>query len=89
MTASEQSRNGSEKQAKPAASLWLIYAGFVVAGLLLVGDAYSMAGLDRWTAKLGIGLLWSAVTLGAGRGRWKGYVSAGIAIVAAIATFIF
>jgi hypothetical protein len=47
VTASEQSRNGIEKKAKPALSLWLIYAGFIVAGLLLVGDAYSMAGLDR------------------------------------------
>ena len=89
MTAGKQNQGQGEKQAKPVSSLWLIYAGFVVAGLLLVGDAYSLASLDRWTAKLGIGLLWSAVALVSGRGRWKGYASASITLLSVVATFVF
>ena len=80
--------SASNKQARPA-SLWVIYVGILLAGILLVGDAYALAGLSRWTAKLGIALLWAAAALVLGRGRWMGYASAAIVVVAVTATFIF
>jgi len=66
---------------------WLIYISLLLAGLLLLADAYHFAQLYRWTARLGIALVYSAVSLFIGRGRAAGYIASVIIWLAAVATF--
>ncbi|MFQ6007788.1 MAG: hypothetical protein ACE5K8_02445 [Candidatus Zixiibacteriota bacterium] len=67
---------------------WLIYFSFVLAGVLLLSDAYRFAHLAKWTAKLGIALLYSAVSLFIGKGRAAGYVAAMVIWLAVLVTFL-
>ena len=67
---------------------WLIYISLLLSGLLLVADAYSIHPLHKWTAKLGIALIFSALALVIGNGRKEGFVSIGIIIISVIATFV-
>ena len=77
-------------QQKPAPKrqpYWLVYLSLLIAGLLLLADAYNLAHLHRWTAKLGIALAYSAVSLFIGRGRAVGFLSAIVIWLAVIASF--
>ena len=65
---------------------WLVYLSLLLAGLLLLADAYSLTQLHRWTARLGIALVYSAVCLFAGRGRLVGYIAAAIIWLAVVTT---
>jgi hypothetical protein len=65
---------------------WLIYLSLLLAGVLLLSDAYHFAHLSKWTAKLGIALVYSAVSLFIGRGRAVGYVAAVVIWLAVLAT---
>jgi hypothetical protein len=65
---------------------WLVYLSFLLAGLLLLSDAYHFAHLAKWTAKLGIALVYSAVSLFIGKGRAVGYVAAVVMWLAVLAT---
>jgi len=77
----EKGRTLSRKQ-----PCWLVYLSLLVAGLLLLGDAYHFAHLDRWTAKLGLALIYSAVSLFIGGGRATGYIAAAVVCLAILAT---
>ena len=37
---------------------WLLYLTLLAAGVILLADAYQLAHLHRWTAKLGVGLIY-------------------------------
>ena len=68
---------------------WMLYLTLLVAGLLMLADAYSLAHLHRWTAKFGLALVYSAAILFVGRGRPLSYVSAAILCLSVIATFVW
>ena len=77
------------KEPKPSSGrqpLWLVYFSLLLGGLLLLSDAYHFLHLYRWTVKLGIGLIYSALSLFIGRGRAAGYVAAVIIWVVVIVT---
>lgn len=80
----------NDKPAVPpvARPWWLLYLTLLAAGVILLADAYQLAHLHRWTAKLGIGLIYSAFVLFVGRGRPLSVVSAVIMGLTIIATFI-
>jgi hypothetical protein len=63
------SDNGGSSKSDPT---WLVYAGLIVSGALLLADAFNFHALTRWTAKIGIGLIWTALALMIGKGRWAG-----------------
>lgn len=69
---------------EPRQSLWLVYVSLVIAGIMFLGDAYGLAQMDRWTARIGIALVWSAATLLIGNGRPVGYVATTITWVAVV-----
>ncbi|MFQ5498067.1 MAG: hypothetical protein ACE5FH_00200 [Candidatus Zixiibacteriota bacterium] len=58
--------------------LWLIYVAMLLAGVMVLAHSFGWTGLDRWTARLGIALVYSALALSAGRGKWVGSVATGI-----------
>lgn len=76
-------------QAKPTSKkqpYWLVYFSLLLAGLLLLGEAFGFAFLQRWTLKLGIVLVYSALSLFVGNGRLAGFIAAAIVWLAVIAT---
>ena len=58
--------------------VWLVYAALVLAGILFVADAFNISHLGRWTARVGIALLFSAFALIVGNGRTTGYIATAI-----------
>ena len=76
------------KQRKMQA-VWLVYTALIIAGLLLLADAFHILHLAKWTAKVGVCLLFSAVALIIGNGRPAGYIATGIVWLAVIATLFY
>jgi len=77
-------------QAKPPSKkqpYWLVYFSLLLAGLLLLADAFGFAYLQRWTVKLGIVLIYSALSLFIGNGRAAGFIAAAVVWLAVLATF--
>ena len=79
-----------EKTVKPKKKepLWLIYIALLLAGLLLLADAYSVAHLSRWTAKFGMALVFSAIAFIVANGRKSGMIAVAIVWIALIASYI-
>jgi hypothetical protein len=66
---------------------WLIYVALLLAGILLLADAYNFTQLARWTARLGIALVFSAIALTVGNGRTVGYVATAIIWAAVVISY--
>jgi len=67
---------------------WLVWVALLLAGLLLLADAYHVAHLAKWTARLGIALVFSAVAMFVGSGRWAGNLAVVIVWLAVLLTYI-
>lgn len=67
---------------------WLIYLSLLLSGFLLVADAYDINHLNRWTAKFGISLIFTAITLLIGNGRKEGFTAAVLIWVSVIGTYL-
>lgn len=76
-------------QNKSANGAWLVYTSMVLGGLLLLGEAYEFAQLQKWTAKVGIALLFSAISLVIGNGRKSGFLAAGIIWAVVVGFFAY
>lgn len=74
---------------KPNPKYWLVYIALLLAGMILLADAANITYLQKWSARLGIAFVYSAVALLIGNGRKSGIIAAAIIWVAAILTFIF
>ncbi len=57
---------------------WLIYLSLIISGLLLLADAFDVTYFNRWTAKLGISLLFTAFSFIIGAGQKKTPIAVGI-----------
>ena len=68
---------------------WILYLTILVAGLLLLADGFNIAHLHRWTARLGIALVYSAFVLFVGKGRTLAIVSAAVVCLAVLMTFLW
>ena len=80
-----------DSRAKPPSKkqpYWLVYFSLLLAGLLLLADAFDFAHLQRWTVKLGIALIYSALNLFIGNGRAAGFIAAVVVWLAVLATFL-
>lgn len=60
---------------------WLIYSALGLSGFLLLADAYTLFGLQKWGARTGLGLLFIVFALLVGNGRTAGILAAAIMIV--------
>ena len=81
---------GPALEAKPPSKkqpYWLVYFSLLLAGLLLLANAYNLAHLHWWTVKLGIALIYSALSLFIGNGRAAGFIAATVVWLAVLATF--
>ncbi|UCC44342.1 MAG: hypothetical protein JSU65_14745 [Candidatus Zixiibacteriota bacterium] len=65
-------------------SPWLIYLAALIAGLVLIADAVGYAPLQKITARLGLGLLFTALSLFISGGRPVGWIATGIVWIAVI-----
>jgi len=79
---------GDEKKGGAPKAYWLVYVALLIGGVLLISDASKFAPLQRISAKLGIGMLYSAFALFVGNGRPAGLIASGILWVAILATFL-
>jgi len=65
---------------------WIAYIGLFLAGLILLADAYNMTQLDRWTARVGIALIYTAFALITAKGRMSGTIGSVVIWVAVLLT---
>ncbi|UCG61865.1 MAG: hypothetical protein JSV52_00830 [Candidatus Zixiibacteriota bacterium] len=84
-TDDRQSKTVKPKKKEP---FWLIYIALLLAGVLLLADAFQIAHLSRWTAKFGIALVFSALALIVSSGRKSGSIAVAIVWIALIASYI-
>ena len=66
---------------------WLIYLSLIISGLLLLADAFNATYFNRWTARIGIGLLFTALAFIVGAGQKKSQIAVGILYGSIIATY--
>ena len=79
---------GDDKPKEIKKAYWLIYIALLIGGALLIADASQFAPLQKVTAKLGIGMVYSAFALFVGNGRAAGYIATVIIWGAVLATFL-
>ena len=80
---------GNNKSTNQSEPYWLVYIALVLAGIMLLGDAYYIAQLSKWTARIGIALIYSAIAMFIGNGRWPGHLAVVIVWLAVIITYLF
>ena len=80
---------GNNKSTTQGEPYWLVYGALVLAGFMLLADAYHFAHLSKWTARIGIALIYSAIAMFVGNGRWSGQLAVVIVWLAVIITYIF
>lgn len=80
----------SSKTAVPTARShdWLMWIALALAGIMLLADAYNWSHLDKWTARIGITLVYAAFALLISGGKTVGYLSSGIVAVSVVLTFL-
>ncbi len=79
---------GSDKQsAKKKQPYWLVYLALLIGGMLMLADAYQITHLHRWTARIGIALMYSAIALLVGNGRRAGFMATAVVWLAVVATY--
>lgn len=67
---------------------WLLYVALLLAGILLLAQAFGITQLQRSTAKLGIALVYAAFALLVGGGRPTAITAAALVWAAVIATYL-
>jgi hypothetical protein len=67
---------------------WLVYFGLLLAGLLMLAEAAHYYPMQKISAKLSVGLLYSALALFVGNGRPAGYIAAAIIWAAIVISFL-
>ncbi len=76
------------KTSKPSPKrkmLWLVYLALALSGLLIIGTEFNWPHIEKWTARTGLALVYSAFALSVSNGRKVGAIAAGIIWIAAIA----
>ena len=82
---------GTDKAASSASQQqwWILYLTLLVAGLVLLCDEFRVQHLHRWTAQLGVALVYSAFVLYAGKGRPLAFTSAALICLVVVATWLW
>ena len=80
-------RPSTSAKRKPEQPWWLLYLTMLVGGMLLLSYVFGWFQMDRWTARLGLALVYSAFILLMGRGRTMGFICVAVIWIVAIATF--
>lgn len=80
---------GNNKSTTQGEPYWLVYIALVLAGFVLLSDVYHFAHLSKWTAHVGIALIYSALAMFIGNGRWSGHLAVVIVWLAVVITHVF
>ncbi len=76
------------ENSKPQKSLnWLLYLSLIISGLLLLADAFDATYFNRWTARIGIALLFTAFAYIVGAQKKKSHIAVGILWGSIISTY--
>ncbi len=68
---------------------WMIYLALVVAAIVLLADGLSIPHLERWTARVGLGVLFTTVFLIVSSNQTRAIVASAMIWLAIIATFLY
>ncbi|MFH1687316.1 MAG: hypothetical protein ABIE70_07310 [bacterium] len=68
--------------------LWILWTALVIAGVLLLAEAFQIGHLTKWTARLGIGLVYTALALIVAYGRWPAIVGVVVVWLAIILCYL-
>jgi hypothetical protein len=68
--------------------LWLVYFALIIAGTLLLADAFHFRVLTKLSVRLGVALLFTAIALMAGKDKPAGIISIAIVWIAIIIVFL-
>ncbi len=79
---------GDSGPKKPSQPYWLIYVGLLFGGMLLLADAQHYLPLQKISAKLGIGMIYSAFALFVANGKPAGIFATIIIWIAVLTTFL-
>ncbi len=78
--------NKSKKEIKQP--YWLIYLSLIISGLLLLGKTYNIIHLHKWTAQVGLALIFSAFGLVIGNGRKAGFVAVAVVWIVVVSLIL-
>ncbi len=71
-------KNQTENNKLQKSHNWLIYLSLIISGLLLLADAFDATYFNRWSARIGIALLFTAFAYIVGAGKKKSHIAVGI-----------
>ena len=77
----------NESSKKKSQYYWLIYLAFLLGGIILIAQAVDFTSITKWTAKLGVALLFSAFALLVANGKKTGYVATSIIWIVIIISY--
>ena len=77
----------NEFSKKKSQYYWLIYLAFLLGGIILIAQAVDFTSITKWTAKLGVALLFSAFALLVANGKKTGYVATSIIWIVIIVSY--
>ena len=80
--------NADRVKTKKKERLWPLWSGLLLAGVLLLAEAFGVAHLTKWTARLGIGLIYSAAVVIAAGGRWPAFTGVAAVWISIILCYI-
>ncbi len=83
----DSQENQKTIKAKKKQPWWLVYTSLLLSGMLLLADAYDVTQLHRWTARLGVALVFSAIALIWARGRMPGKIAVAIIWIAVVISY--
>ncbi len=77
----------NESPKKKSQYYWLIYLALLLGGIILIAQAVDFTYINKWTAKLGVALLFSAFALLVANGKKTGYVATSIIWIVIIISY--
>jgi len=66
---------------------WLVYISLLLSGVLLLADAYQVTHLQRWTARLGAALVFSAIALLWPGGKTPAKIAVAVVWIAVVVSY--
>ena len=84
----EQASNSQTEEPKKKSFFWMFYMSLLISAILLLGDGLAITHLEKWTAKVGVALLFSVFFLLVCKNQTKAIIASAIIWIAVIATFV-
>jgi len=83
-----ETNNSKTKEPVKRSTYWMIYTSIFVSAVILLGDGMALTHLNKWTAKVGIALLFTVFFMLVCKNQTKAIIASLIIWIAVIATFV-